>query len=105
MLGPLNIVLGDFGVSSRNGFLPHDLPLPRLPDPYFEAWEEIVDVLPILLKSRRIRNEVDRLSILSISRLASEREWQRAYLLLSLMTQAYIWGGQKPSEVRLLHCS
>lgn len=105
MLGPLNIALEDFGVSFRKGFLPGELPLQRLPDPYFEAWEEIVSVIPILLKSKCIRNEVDRLSILSISRLTLEREWQRAYLLLSLMTQAYIWGGTKPSDVRLFHRS
>lgn len=98
MLGPLNIVLKDFGVSSRNGFLPDKLPLLRLLNPYFEAWEEIVDRLPFLLKNNHIRNEVDKLSILSVSKLTSERELQRAYLLLSLMTQAYIWGGAKPSQ-------
>lgn len=99
MLGPLNINLEDFGVSPRNGFLPAQLPLWRLPNTYYESWEQIVCQLHSLLKSNRLRQEVDLLSILSTSRLETESEWQRAYLLLSFMTHAYIWGGETPSEV------
>ena len=103
MLGPLNIVLEDFGVSSRNGFLPDRLPLMHLSNPYYEEWEHIVDCLPQLLNDNTIRNKVDKLSLLSTSKLGSEREWQRAYVLLSFMTHAYIWGGVRPSEVCLLY--
>ena len=99
MLGPLNINLEDFGVSPRNGFLPAQLPLRRLPNTYYKSWEQIVCQLHSLLSSNRLRQEVDLLPVLSTSRLEAESEWQRAYLLLSFMTHAYIWGGEIPSEV------
>jgi indoleamine 2,3-dioxygenase len=100
MLGPLNISLEEFGVSAGNGFLPDQLPLRRLPDPYYDSWEIIVAQVPSLLKLNRLRYEVDALPVLSTSKLGAENEWQRAYLLLSFMTHGYIWGGKKPSEVR-----
>ena len=99
MLGPLNICLEEFGVSALNGFLPSRLPLWRLPSPYYQSWEQIVRQLHLLLRSNRLRQEVDLLSVLSTSRLEAEDEWQRAYLLLSFMAHAYIWGGRTPSEV------
>ena len=100
MLGPLDIILEDFGVSPQNGFLPDQLPLWRLPDSYYERWERIVGQLHSLLRTNQLRQEIDSLPILSLSRLTAENEWQRAYLLLSLMTHGYIWGGEYPSEVR-----
>jgi hypothetical protein len=99
MLGPLNISLEDFGVSTVNGFLPSELPVTCLSDPYYEVWEEIVTQLPHLLRQKTIRTHIDTLSTLSTSYLKSEREWQRAYVLLAFLTQGYIWGGAKPSEV------
>jgi indoleamine 2,3-dioxygenase len=105
MLGPLNIVLEDFSVSSQNGFLPDQLPLRRLSDPYFAPWESIIVNLHSLLGLKRLRQEVDALPVLSTSRLGAENEWQRAYLLLSFMTNGYIWGGDRPSEVRSLMSS
>lgn len=98
MLGSLNVNLNDFGISSQNGFLPDQLPLWRLPDTYYGAWEKIVDQLPSLLKRNRLRQAVDQLSVLSASRLGVENEWQRAYVLLSFMTHGYLWGGEKPSD-------
>jgi len=99
MLGPLNIHLQKFGISPQNGFLPDRLPLWRLRSPYYESWEMIVGRLPYLLRAKHLREEVDLLPVLSTSRLESESEWQRAYLLLSFMTHAYIWGGKTPAEV------
>jgi indoleamine 2,3-dioxygenase len=99
MLGPLNITLEDFGVSSQNGFLPDQLPLWRLPDSYYESWERIVCQLHSLLRLKRLRYEVDELPVLSTSRLGAETEWRRAYVVLSFMCHGYIWGGESPSEV------
>lgn len=98
MLGPLNIVLEDFGVSPRNGFLPDELPLRRL-SLYYSAWEDIVARLPSLLQRKSLRGVVDRLPLLSTSELLSESQWQRAYVLLSFLAHGYIWGGDRPSEV------
>lgn len=99
MLGPLDVNLKQFGVSTRFGFLPDQYPLQRLPNHYYSAWEAVIAQLPVLVKTRAIRRRVDQLRILSTSRLQSEREWQRAYVILSLLTHGYIWGGMVPSEV------
>lgn len=99
MLGPLNVNLKGFGVSSRFGFLPDEYPLHILPDEYYLQWETLIRQLPALLKTRAIRRKIDNLALLSTTRLQTEREWQRAYVILSLLTHGYIWGGLVPSEV------
>ena len=95
---PLVGKLPDFEVS-QNGFLPERLPLQRLPKSYYESWELILDHLPSLLSASSLRSKVDRLEVLSTSGLVSKREWQRAYLILSFLTHAYIWESGGPSEV------
>lgn len=87
---------------SQNGFLPEQLPLHRLPGSYYESWELILDHLPSLLSTSSLRSEVDRLEVLSTAWLVSQREWQRAYLILSFLTHAYIWESGGPSEVCLV---
>ncbi len=94
--------LVDYDISPENGFLPIELPLEILPDPYYNKWELIVANLQALLLSKRLRGVVDGLPVLSTARLHRKPEWRRAYSLLAFMTNAYIWGGDKPSEVRLL---
>jgi indoleamine 2,3-dioxygenase len=98
MLPPLPI-LSDYGISADYGFLPSDLPLERLPDPYYHKWEAIVANLQALILSKRLRGVVDRLNVLSTAGLEHEAEWRRAYMLLAFMAHAYIWGGDTPSEV------
>ena len=86
---------------SHNGFLPPKLPLSRLPDPLYESWEEIVAHLPQLLERKELHRSVDRLEILPTHGLRTEDEWRRAYVVLSFLAHAYIWGGAKASEVSI----
>ncbi|KAI0967790.1 Indoleamine 2,3-dioxygenase [Xylaria arbuscula] len=88
-----------YALISENGFLPIKQPLRRLPDTYYRQWEQIMDELPDLLKSKTIRSRVDSLEILTTEKLNTEREWQRAYVILCFLTHAYIWGGAVPSEI------
>ncbi|MCJ1341002.1 hypothetical protein MMC09_006298 [Bachmanniomyces sp. S44760] len=90
--------LDDYDLSSTNGFLPSQLPLERLPDPYYSRWEAVLANLQPLLLSKRLREVVDGLPILSTSRLQHPAEWRRAYLLLAFMTHGYMWGGERPAE-------
>lgn len=92
-------VLSDYGISPEHGFLPIELPLEILPDPYYNRWEIIIENFQALLLSKRLRQVVERLPVLSTSRLQHPADWRRAYLLLSFITHGYIWGGSKPEEV------
>lgn len=94
-------VLNDYGISPEHGFLPIELPLEILPDPYYNQWEIIVTNFQGLLLSRRLRQVIETLPILSTDRLLDPAEWRRAYLMLSFMTHGYIWGGERPAEVSI----
>lgn len=91
--------LSDYGMSPEHGFLPIELPIEILPDPYYNRWEIIIENLQALLLSRRLWEVIQRLPVLTTSRLQHPAEWRRAYMLLSFMTHSYIWGGDKPEEV------
>lgn len=98
MLPPIP-VLSDYDIDPQRGFLPPDLPLTSLPDPYYAKWEAVIDKVQALILSRRIRATVDRLPVLSTAYLQSEAEWQRAYVVLTFLLHAYVWGGDIPEEV------
>ncbi|KAL8756477.1 MAG: hypothetical protein Q9184_004485, partial [Pyrenodesmia sp. 2 TL-2023] len=92
-------LLAEYGISPEHGFLPMELPLEVLPDTYYNPWEAIVANLQALLLSKRLKGVIHKLAVLSTSNLHNPAEWRRAYVLLSFMTHAYIWGGDKPEEV------
>lgn len=87
----------DYGVSSQNGFLPTNAPLERLPDSYYQPWEFVVKNLQGLILSKRLRETVENLPVLSTDRLDGEAQWHRAYSTLAFIAHAYIWGGDKPA--------
>lgn len=100
MVGLINIALDDFDISTHAGFLPKEFPLRRL-NSTFQPWEEIACDVPNLLGMKTFRAKANSLPIISTSRLSSEREWRRAYVILSFLTHSYIWGGSHPAEVSL----
>ncbi|KAI9684412.1 MAG: hypothetical protein M1829_002222 [Trizodia sp. TS-e1964] len=95
--------LENYGLSAAYGFLPDEIPLTVLPDPYYARWEAIVSNLQGYLLSKRLRGIIDKLPVLTTSKLKTEPEWRRAYLLLGFLSHSYIWGGDKPSD-RLPAC-
>jgi indoleamine 2,3-dioxygenase len=102
MAGPFNIALEDFDISAHTGFLPEELPLRRLSGP-FQPWEEIASNVPTLLRMKTFRAKANGLPIISTSWLSLEKEWRRAYVLLSFLTHSYIWGGSRPVDVSSEH--
>ncbi|KAJ1954879.1 tryptophan 2,3- dioxygenase, partial [Linderina pennispora] len=52
--------LENYDISPTNGFLPTQAPLARLPDPYYEPWERIVDKFNQHMLAGRIRPLVDK---------------------------------------------
>lgn len=84
--------LEDYDIHPLHGFLRADPPpLTRLPS-YFEPWEKVLDDLNGYLLAGRLRAVVNALPLLATEVLASQREWERAYLVLSFIGQAYVWG-------------
>lgn len=90
----------DYKVSREYGFLPDELPLQYLPHPAYDRWERIANNFQSLLLSKRLRTVIDNLPIIPAVHLYTEAEWRRAYCVLVFMAHGYIWGGEKPAEVR-----
>lgn len=85
--------LSDYDISERTGFLPPNPPLRRLPGEYFSSWEDTCSKIPALIESKQLRAEVDALPERQFNKetLKCEEEWQRAYSLLTFLSQSYIW--------------
>lgn len=90
--------LPSYGIS-KNGFLPAEAPLSRLPHAYYQPWELVIEELPALIETQTIRERVNQLPMLDTRHLFEEAEWQRAYSMLATMAQGYIWAGPEPSLV------
>lgn len=90
--------LASYNISS-NGFLPEDTPLSRLLHDYYQPWESLIAQVSELIERQQIRAAIDALPVLDSSHLYTEAEWQRAYSLLAVLAQGYIWAGPEPSEV------
>lgn len=91
----------DYGITEQYGFLPPELPLEMLSDVYYRPWEAVVANLQPLILSRRLREVVRKLPILSTANLQHPAEWRRAYVVLAFITHGYIWGEDMPEEVRV----
>ena len=89
----------DYDISEQYGFLPPAPPLEQLPDRYYGQWEAIAANFQSLVLSKRLREVVRNLPVMSTSRLQRREEWRRAYTLLVIMTHGYVWGGNIPEEV------
>ena len=85
--------MSDFDISEKTGFVPEEPPLSRLSGEAFSQWEDVMGQLPALIESRQLREKVDSLPEAEFSEktLKSEREWWRAYNLLTFISQGYIW--------------
>lgn len=95
------INLQDYDISTDTGFVPSQFPLTELPNPYYKPWETLAANLPALILNRTIRRLIDEnLPILSTAKLATKQEYQRAYVVLSFLTHAYVWGyNDQPCKV------
>lgn len=94
---PSPAALPQYGIS-KNGFLPAEPPLKELSHAYYQPWEHIIEQLPTLIEKQQIRERVDELPVLGVQHLSSEAEWQRAYSMMAVIAQGYIWTGPEPSE-------
>jgi indoleamine 2,3-dioxygenase len=67
-------------------------PLDRLPNPLYEPWESLASNVPTLLKSSGFRAKARLLPVIDFKPLCkSKAELRRAYLVLSVLSSAYMW--------------
>lgn len=85
--------LAHYRVNAITGFLPVEDPLQKLP-PEFAAWEQVAGDLSVLLMTGRLRGALESLPILEANDLQTLPELNRAMLLLSILGNAYVWGGE-----------
>jgi indoleamine 2,3-dioxygenase len=85
-------------LSHERGFLPLQDPLNRLPQ-LFDAWESVASSLPKLFASDRLRRTLEDLPPFPDEALATDRERERAMLLLSYLGHAYVWGAANPAKI------
>ncbi|KAF9884565.1 hypothetical protein FE257_001450 [Aspergillus nanangensis] len=97
MLSPVEVDLEAYDISRVSGFLPDKCPLRKLPDPYYVPWERLTAHLEPLIRAKRLQHELDQMPVLGITRLTSQPMRRRAYVLLSFLAQAYLWGEDIPN--------
>ena len=93
-----SISLERYDVSSEHGFLPSEPPLEKLPSQY-QSWESIACNLPSLISGKEIVDTIVNLPVIPTATLTTTREFQRAYVLLGFIANAYLWGDSKPLNV------
>lgn len=84
----MNNIFAEYDISN-NGFLPNE-PLTKL-EPYFLEWDNIANNLPKLNAEKKTRHVVNAMPMLDHRKLINVREYQRAYLILSLIVHSYVW--------------
>jgi indoleamine 2,3-dioxygenase len=89
----------DYDVFPTSGFLPANLPLVSLPQQYYKPWEDIVNNLPGLILTKRVRKIIDAMPVLTTAHLQGEEQYRRAYQVLGFLGHAYIWGVDQPVDV------
>ncbi|KAF9428997.1 hypothetical protein BGZ94_000178 [Podila epigama] len=97
-------ILEDYDISPVTGFLPQEEPLKILPDPYFAPWEETFSHFNGLLLASRLRQRVNELPILDAARLITKAEQRRGYLILCMLSHAYVWGKHELAAETLPAC-
>jgi indoleamine 2,3-dioxygenase len=82
----------------EQGFLPSAEPLTKLPADFSE-WEAVASQLPKLLLSDQLQGLLTALPPFPIKKLHSSAELERAMMIVSFISHAYVWAGSKPASV------
>lgn len=87
--------LAVFYVDPIRGFLPPQDPITELPT-YYAPWEAAIAHLPALLITGKAGATLKRLPTLSVERLETDGQVERAMLLLSIFASVYVWEEKAP---------
>jgi len=82
-----------------NGFLPENPPLLSLP-PYFAPWDHAAAILSTLNKKKETRAYINQnVPLLDHTMLQTIEEHQRAYSILCLLANSYLWSEQEAPKL------
>jgi len=90
--GELSMTSPQASFNPQQGFLPSVDPLEKLPADFSE-WEDAASQLPKLLLSDRLYALLETLPPFPIKKLGSATEVERAMIIVSFLSHAYVWGG------------
>ncbi|MFI2189891.1 hypothetical protein [Streptomyces sioyaensis] len=94
---PLVAAVDGYAIDRHHGFVPADDPADRLPD-YYRPWERAARNISALIMTDRLRATVEALPELTVDRLESDAERERAMLVLCCLANAYVWAGDPPVD-------
>ncbi|KAM9847662.1 indoleamine 2,3-dioxygenase 2-like [Aulostomus maculatus] len=96
---PLQADLDVFDISEELGFLLEE-PLMNLPD-YYRVWMDLASNLTDLIESRKLREMVHEMPVLSPCYLRNHRQLRLAHLALGFITMGYVWqeGQHAPAQI------
>ncbi|XP_042358753.1 indoleamine 2,3-dioxygenase 2-like [Plectropomus leopardus] len=88
-----------FDISEELGFLLEE-PLTNLPD-YYRVWLDLANNLTHLIESRKLRDLVHKMPVLSPDLLNNHRELRLAHLALAFISMGYVWqeGQRAPAQI------
>ncbi|CAN9499701.1 unnamed protein product [Ophioblennius macclurei] len=88
-----------FDISEELGFL-LEVPLTHLPD-YYRVWLDLANNLTHLIESRKLRDLVHQMPVLSPHLLSNHRELRLAHLALGFISMGYVWqeGQHAPAQI------
>ncbi|XP_074532241.1 indoleamine 2,3-dioxygenase 2-like [Halichoeres trimaculatus] len=97
--GTLQADCDTFDVSEELGFLLEE-PLTDLPD-YYRVWLDLANNLHHLIESRKLRDLVHKMPVLSTHLLSNHQELRLAHLALGFISMGYVWqeGQHAPAEI------
>lgn len=85
---------------SDNGFLPQRQ-LKKLPE-YFKAWEMMAKSLPESNQKGTTRTDVKKIPLLNWQKLQNLNQFKRAYSILSMIANSYVWCQGPLQPVKIL---
>uniref|UniRef100_A0A3Q2R1E6 Indoleamine 2,3-dioxygenase 2-like n=1 Tax=Fundulus heteroclitus TaxID=8078 RepID=A0A3Q2R1E6_FUNHE len=88
-----------FDISEELGFILEE-PLTHLPD-YYRVWMDLANNLAHLIESRKLRDLVHKMPVLSPHLLSNHRELRLAHLALGFICMGYVWqeGQHEPAQI------
>jgi hypothetical protein len=86
-----------YSLSAEGGFLP-EMCVERLEPEELQVWERLIDILPELNRTGKIKQAIDGMPMCSTEALGNDLELRRAYIILCHLLHSYVHHAKVPWE-------